>query len=92
MAEERFTIHQTGGSAALDRIASALDAEAAITHVSEESGRHYSVPDGDDLPEWTALRIYVETGDLDAYMEGLRARLVAKLGSDTLSAVTIARY
>lgn len=90
--EKRFTIHQTGETDALDRIRAALGDEPAITSIVEESGRHYSVPDRDDLPEWTALRIYCETQDLDAYMAALRERLVAALGQDTVNAVTIAHF
>ncbi|MCA8900184.1 MAG: hypothetical protein KDA53_02935 [Hyphomonas sp.] len=93
MTEQRFTIHQTGSTQELDAIHRALADEPAITAIVEESGRHYSVPDGDDLPEWTALRVYCQTdGDVAAFMDALRHRLAERLGWQVVNEVTFASF
>ncbi|MEZ5947581.1 MAG: hypothetical protein R3C13_14640 [Hyphomonas sp.] len=93
MAEQRFTIHQTGGTSALYAIERALAAEPDITEIVEESGRHYCVPDGDDLPEWTALRVYCRTDqDVGVYMSALEDRLARQLGKDVINQVTFAHF
>lgn len=87
----KFTIHQTGESSELDRIHDFLSGENAVTSISEQSGRHYSVPDRDDLPEWTSLWVHVQAKDFDAlkaYVEGLQDRLSKALGHEVVNAVT----
>ncbi|WP_284124412.1 hypothetical protein [Parerythrobacter aestuarii] len=91
-AEKRFTIHQTGDDTAVDEAANILAGVKQITSIHAESGRWYSVPDGDDLPEWNALRIYCEVEDLDAFMDEMRALLRARMSSSDYNELTIAHY
>ena len=88
----RFTIHQTGDDTAVDRAQRILEADPRITSIVEEGGRWYSVPDGDDLPEWNALRIYCEVDDLDAFMEEVSETLKTQLSASDYGKLTIAHY
>jgi hypothetical protein len=47
-----------------------------------KTGRWYSVPDRDELPQWIALRVYSRTKDRDALMALTRAYLDDKFGVD----------
>lgn len=87
----KFTIHQTGESSALDRIHDFLSKDSSVTDISEQSGRHYSVPDRDDLPEWTSLWVHVRVKDFDAlkaYVDDLQDRLSNALGHEVVNMVT----
>ena len=90
--DKRFTIHQTGGEGAVDAAREVLAREPRITSIVEEGGRWYSVPDGDDLPEWNALRIYCTVDDLDGFMDEMRALLKEKLSAEDYGELTIAHY
>jgi hypothetical protein len=67
---------------ALDRVESFLERDPRVESVISETGRWYSVPDRDELPEWIALRVYSGTKDRDALMAMTRTYLDEKLGVD----------
>ena len=90
--KQRFTIHQTGEDHALDRAGEILSGDKRITSMHWETGRWYSVPDGDDLPEWFALRITCDVDDLDAFMEEISEKLQEMLPASDFNALTIAHY
>lgn len=52
-----LTIIQSFNDDGFEPIREWLQADPRVTGETTENGRHYSVPDGDDLPEWYAIRI-----------------------------------
>lgn len=91
---ERFTVYETGDDTYLDAVAELLAKNPEIETMVGESGRHYSVPDGDDLPEWFALRVYCARGarPLDDIMNDLNAEIREKLGEEAFFRLSVMRY
>ena len=52
-----LTIIQSFNDDGFEPIKKWLQADPRVTGEATENGRHYTVPDGDDLPEWYAIRI-----------------------------------
>lgn len=56
-ASVSLTITQSFNDDGFEPIKAWLQADPRVTGETTEKGRHYSVPDRDDLPEWYAIRI-----------------------------------
>ena len=91
-AEAVFSIIQTGSDAVLDRVMPLLDRDPRIISVTDEAGRWYSVPDGDDLPEWFALRVRCPGDQIDEVMRDTTAAIRETLGDEAVNRLTINRY
>lgn len=91
-AEAIFSVIQTGDDRTLDKVHVLLSEDPRVTAIVEESGRWYSTPDGDDLPEWFALRTYCDPTLVDTVMEETKARIRESLGPTEASKVSISRY
>ncbi len=83
---------QTGDDDVLERVERLLEQDARITSITSEGGRWYSVPDGDDLPEWYALRAYCSTEEVEQIMADMSSLLVKNLGSASAAQISISRY
>jgi hypothetical protein len=69
-----------------------IGGEPRIFNIVSEEGRYYSVPDGDDLPPWYALRIGCLKGDEDDLMEWSRKAIAEALGKDVANSLQINHY
>ncbi len=87
--EVDFIIIQNKKDDLLDRIEHLLDEDDRILSTYSESGRHYSAPDGDDLPEWHKLGVRSLRKDQEAIMADLSEKIKSKLGEDDLDGVDI---
>ena len=87
--EVDFIITQDKKDDLLDRIDHLLDEDDRILSTYSDSGRYYSVPDRDDLPEWYKLGVRSLRKDRDAIMADLSEEIRSKLGEDVLHGVNI---
>lgn len=70
-----ITIHKTYNDDGLDGIELDLKEDKRVLGTNSIGGRHYSVPDGDDLPEWYSLHIWCHQRDQDALLKDIEAKL-----------------
>lgn len=83
----------TGATREIDAIHCALADAPDITAIVEEAAGTCSVPYGDNLPEWTALRIYCQTdSDVTAFMDRLRDRLAGRIGKHIVNALSFSAF
>lgn len=90
--EAIFSIIQTGDDDVVDRVESLLDGFRGVRAVVYETGQWHSTPDRDDLPEWTALRVYCDAKEADKVMEDVSNHIKDKLGVEALNKLSIQRY
>lgn len=87
-----YSVVQTGGDGALDRVERLLLKDPRITEILSESGQWYATPERDDLPEWYALRVYCPSDEVDQVMsDGIR-RVEEELGEGIAERVTFSRF
>lgn len=87
-----ISVIQTGDDDVVDRVERLLENDERISSVVSETGRWHSTPDRDDLPEWTALRVYCGDAQSDKMIEYISERIRVSLGTDALNKVTIQPY
>ena len=73
-----LTITQNLDDDGFEPIKAWLQADSRVTGETTDNGRHYSVPDGDDLPEWYAIRI----NTIHKHRESLKDDLQKMIDSD----------
>ena len=56
-SEAKLTIIQNEHNDNFDTVEKWLERDERVVSFGIDNGRHYTVPDGDDLPEWYAIRI-----------------------------------
>jgi hypothetical protein len=67
-----LTITQNFNDDGFEPIRAWLQADSRVAAESTDNGRHYSVPDGDDLPEWYAIRISTTYKQRESLKEDLQ--------------------
>lgn len=87
-----FSVVQTGDHTVLDEVEALMAKDKRIVSIVTDSGRWYSVPDGDDLPEWFALRAYCSPELIDQVMEDTWNLMREMLGDKAANKVSISRY
>jgi hypothetical protein len=87
--EVDFIIIQNKKDDLLEDIEHILDVDDRILGTYLDSGRHYSVPDREDLPKWYKLGVRSLRKDRDAIMADLCKQIKSKLGEDVLHGVDI---
>lgn len=87
-----FSVVESVEETVLDDVAGLARKDPRISHVGYDSGRYYSVPDGDDLPEWFALRIECRKDERDAVMQALEERIRAEMGPEALRRISLSYY
>ena len=63
-----------------------------IREVYHDSGRYHSTPDGEDLPEWFALRVACKRDVLESAMKDAGEAILRELGPDVAKRVSIRHY
>lgn len=91
-AEAILSIVQTNDDRIVDAIEGLLADHPRIRTVVSETGRWYATPDRDDLPEWFALRVYVDSELVDEMMAEVVELIREKLGESALDSVSISRF
>ena len=87
-----FSVIESVEDKVIDRIATVLEADPRILHISDEQGRYYSNPDRDDLPEWFALRCECHRDSIVEIMADVPRLIEDKLGKEAAARVQISRY
>jgi hypothetical protein len=87
-----FTVIENFEDTALDDIAILLRRDPRIREVYHDSGRYHSTPDGDDLPEWFALRVACKRDVLESAMKDAGEAILRELGPDVAKRVSIRHY
>jgi len=80
-----LTITQNLNDDGFEPIRAWLQADPRVTSETTDNGRHYSVPDGDDLPEWYAIRI----STIHKHREPLKDDLQKMIDSDLDGSFTV---
>jgi hypothetical protein len=87
-----FTVIESFEDTALDDIAILLRRDPRIREVYHDSGRCHSTPDGEDLPEWFALRVACKRDVLESAMKDAGETILRELGPDVAKRVSIRHY
>lgn len=90
--ETIYSVIQTGDDSVIDRVESLLEKDPRVTAIVSETGRWHQTPDRDDLPEWTALRVYFGFDGSEEARDHLTNLIRENLGPDALNRVTIRPY
>lgn len=83
-----FTIRQLGSNRELERARGFLEGDKRVKAIGETFGQYYTVPDREDLPEWTLLTIDVRVrnvAELSKFMAEFKARFVSVYGEACLA-------
>ncbi len=75
-----LTITQSIDDDGFEPIKAWLQADPRVTGQTTDNGRYYTVPDGDDLPEWYAIRINTVHEHRESRKDDLQKMIDTDLG------------
>lgn len=85
----QFMVTRNHSDEGLDAVERLLSEDKRVLSMGRDEGRHYSVPDGDDLPEWFSIHVSCNKKDLEALMADLETQMKAELDDSIVNAIEI---